>query len=162
MLVFTYRCLLILKMVFKIIYSVLLPKSKYFIKIFFYIVFFTCSLIWFLNSRVLFQVKFQGTKEWPVFQLEGPVTWYWPMRMPKSIKPHSYLLHSYKSRKHIPFAYMCTSKCLHSQIASSSPITKIPVISRHFLDTDLHPQKDKHIPVHVHVKHFMCNVLYTV
>lgn len=43
--VFTYRCLLILKMVFKIIHSVLLPKSKYFIKILFYIVFFTCTLI---------------------------------------------------------------------------------------------------------------------
>lgn len=26
----------------------------------------------------------------------------------------------------------------------------------------LHPQKDKHIPVHVHIKHFMCEVLYTV
>lgn len=56
---FTNRCLLILKMVFKIVHSGLLPKSKYFIKIFFYIVFFICSLIKFQHRRVLFQMEYR-------------------------------------------------------------------------------------------------------
>lgn len=61
-------------------------------------------------------------------------------------------------RTHISFTHIRTDKHLHSQIFSSSLVTKIPVTDHPFPDTNLHPSKHKHIHVHVH---FMCEVLYT-
>lgn len=55
--------------------------------------------------------------------------------------------------------HICTGKC--SQIFSSSPVTRILVITYPLHGKDQHPQKDKHIYVHVHVKYCMCEVLHT-
>lgn len=81
-------------------------KSKYFIKILFYVVYFYMYFDLVLAEKTLVPDGISVYVYYITLIHENTTIF----------QPHSYLLHSDKKGKHIQFAYICTGKCLYSQI----------------------------------------------